>query len=58
MVLVSADRGAFYAIDARTGRTRGAFDPGSGFSAGALAIPGAAFIVSNSGVLFSLGLVP
>jgi hypothetical protein len=46
------------AVDAVTGRTRGSFNPGSGFSGGPLAIPGAAFIVSNAGVLFSLGLLP
>jgi outer membrane protein assembly factor BamB len=58
LVLVAVDRGPLLAVDAVTGRTRGGFDPGSGFSGGALAIPGAAFIVSNAGVLFSLGLLP
>lgn len=58
LILVSIDRGPLMAVDAVTGRTRGAFDPGSGFSSGALAIPGAAFIVSNGGSLFSLGLLP
>src|SRR5712691_3027046 len=58
LVLVALDRGPLMAVDAVTGRSRGAFDPGSGFSGGPLAIPGAAFIVSNAGVLFSLGLLP
>src|SRR6267143_1795510 len=58
LVLVALDRGPLMAVDAVTGRTRGAFDPGSGFSGGPLAIPGAAFAVSNAGVLFSLGLLP
>jgi outer membrane protein assembly factor BamB len=58
LVLVALERGPLMAVDAVTGRSRGAFDPGSGFSGGPLAIPGAAFIVSNAGVLFSLGLLP
>jgi len=58
LVLVALDRGPLMAVDALTGRTRGAFDPGSGFSGAVLAIPGAAFAVSNAGVLFSLGLLP
>jgi outer membrane protein assembly factor BamB len=58
LVLVALDRGPLMAVDGVTGRTRGAFDPGSGFSGAALAIPGAAFVVSNAGVLFSLGLLP
>jgi outer membrane protein assembly factor BamB len=58
LVLVSVDRGPLMAVDAVTGRSRGAFDPGSGFSGGPLAIPGAAFALSNAGVLFSLGLLP
>jgi outer membrane protein assembly factor BamB len=58
LVLVALDRGPLVAVDAVTGRTRGAFDPGSGFSAAALVLPGAAFVISNAGVLFSLGLVP
>src|SRR5438067_10724992 len=58
LVLVALDRGPLMAVDAVTGRTRGAFDPGSGFSGPALVVPGAAFVVSNAGVLFSLGLLP
>jgi outer membrane protein assembly factor BamB len=58
LLLVAIDRGALMAVDAVTGRTRGAFDPGSGFSAGPLAVPGAAFAFSNAGVLFLLGLLP
>jgi outer membrane protein assembly factor BamB len=58
VVLVALERGALMAVDGLTGRRRGAFDPGSGFSAAVLAIPGAAFVVSNAGVLFSLGLLP
>lgn len=58
LVLVARDRGPLLGIDAQTGETRGAFDPGSGFSQPALALPGVAFIVSNGGALFSLGLLP
>jgi outer membrane protein assembly factor BamB len=58
LLLLAIDRGPLVAVGAVTGRTRGTFDPGSGFSGGPLAIPGAAFIVSNAGVLFSLGLLP
>jgi outer membrane protein assembly factor BamB len=58
LLLLAVERGPLFAVDAVTGRTRGSFDPGSGFSGGPLAIPGAAFIVSNAGVLFSLGLLP
>jgi outer membrane protein assembly factor BamB len=58
LLLLAVERGPLVAVDAVTGRTRGSFNPGSGFSGGPLAIPGAAFIVSNAGVLFSLGLLP
>ena len=58
LILVSQERGALLGVDPQTGETRGAFDPGSGFSQAALAVRGAAFIVSNGGALFSLGLLP
>ena len=58
LVLVARDRGPLLGVDAQTGEARGAFDPGSGFSQPALAVPGAAFILSNGGALFSLGLLP
>jgi len=58
LLLLALERGPLIAVDAITGRTRGSFDPGSGFSGGPTAIPGAAFVVSNGGVLFSLGLLP
>ena|SRR5438105_66960 len=58
LLVLAIERGPLIAVDALTGRTRGAFNPGSGFSAGPLVIPGAAFAISNAGVLFSLGLIP
>src|SRR5919108_2090673 len=58
LLLLAIERGPLVAVDALTGRTRGAFNPGSGFSAGPLVVPGAAFAISNAGVLFSLGLLP
>src|SRR4051812_12737419 len=58
LVLVGIERGPLLAVDATTGRSRGAFDPGSGFSAGPLVVPGGAFVISNAGVLFGLGLLP
>ena len=58
LVLVAQDRGALLGIDAQTGEARGAFDPGSGFSQPALVLPGVAFIISNGGALYSLGLLP
>jgi hypothetical protein len=58
LVLVGIEQGPLLAVDATTGRARGAFDPGSGFSGGPLVVPGGAFIVSNAGVLFGLGLIP
>jgi len=57
LLVLAIERGPLVAVDAVTGRTRGAFNPGSGFSAGPLVIPGAAFAISNAGVLFSLGLL-
>ena len=58
LLLVNQDHGALMALDAATGRARGTFDPGSGFSQPVFAVPGAAFILSNDGTLFSLGLLP
>jgi outer membrane protein assembly factor BamB len=58
MLLVAADRGALLVVDEDTGEARGAFDPGSGFSMPFLAIPGAAYALSNGGALYSLGLLP
>jgi len=58
LVLVAKDRGALLGVDLQTGEARGAFDPGSGFSQPAYALPGVAYIVSNGGALFSLGLLP
>ena len=58
LVLVARDRGPLLGIDAQTGEPRGEFDPGSGFSQPVLALPGVAYIVSNGGALFSLGLLP
>ena len=58
LVLVARDRGPLLGVDAQTGEPRGEFDPGSGFSQPVLALPGVAYIVSNGGALFSLGLLP
>src|SRR5438067_398611 len=58
LLLVGIEQGPLLAVDATTGRARGAFDPGSGFSGGPLVVSGGAFIVSNAGVLFGLGLLP
>ena len=58
LVLVAEDRGALLGVDAQTGEPRGAFDPGSGFSQPALVLPGVAYIISNGGALYSLGLLP
>ncbi|GAC1543436.1 MAG: PQQ-like beta-propeller repeat protein [Myxococcales bacterium] len=58
LLLVAQDRGPLLALDAQSGAPRGAFDPGSGFSMSPLAVPGVAYIVSNDGSLFSLGLLP
>jgi hypothetical protein len=58
MLLVSADRGPLLIVDEQTGEARGAFDPGSGFSMPVLAVPGAAYALSNGGALYSLGLLP
>jgi outer membrane protein assembly factor BamB len=58
LILVAQDRGALLGVDLETGQARGAFDPGSGFSQPVFALPGIAYIVSNAGSLFSLGLLP
>ncbi|HXN82500.1 MAG TPA: PQQ-binding-like beta-propeller repeat protein [Myxococcales bacterium] len=58
VLLLAEDRGPLLALDTATGRARTVLDPGSNFSAGPLVVPGAAFIVSNTGALFSLGLLP
>ncbi len=58
LLLISIDRGALLAVESDTGRARGAFDPGSGFSQGVLALRGAAMVISNQGELFTLGLLP
>ena len=58
LVLVAQDRGPLLGIDVQTGEARGSFDPGSGFSQPVLALQGIAFIISNGGALFSLGLLP
>ena len=58
LLLFALDRGPLLAVETDTGRARGAFDPGSGFSQGPLALPGAALLVSNEGALFTLGLLP
>src|SRR5207302_58262 len=58
LIIVAQDRGALMGVDLQTGATRGAFDPGSGFSQPVYALPGIAFVLSNGGTLFSLGLLP
>jgi outer membrane protein assembly factor BamB len=58
MVLVAADRGSLFVVDAKTGEARGAFDPGTGFSQPVLAVHGAAWAISNGGALYNIGLAP
>ena len=58
IVLVADDRGPLMGVDLQTGEARGAFDPGSGFSQPVLALPRVAFVMSNGGALYSLGLLP
>jgi outer membrane protein assembly factor BamB len=58
IVLVAQDRGPLMGVDLQTGVARGAFDPGSGFSQPVFALPGVAYVISNGGSLFSLGLLP
>ena len=58
LLLVTEDHSSLIALDPATGRARANFNPGSGFSQSVCAVPGAAFIISNDGTLFSLGLLP
>jgi len=58
LILVAEDRGALMGVDLQTGEARGAFDPGTGFSQPVFALPGVAYVLSNGGTLFSLGLLP
>jgi outer membrane protein assembly factor BamB len=58
LVLVAAERGALLMVDEQTGEARGAFEPGTGFSMAVLAVPHAAYAISNGGALYSLGLAP
>ncbi len=58
VLLVADDRGPLMGVDAQTGQARGAFDPGSGFSQPVLAVPGVAYVLSNGGALYALGLLP
>ena len=58
MIIVALDRGPLFGVDLETGEARGAFDPGSGFSQPVYALPGVAYVLSNAGTLFSLGLLP
>jgi outer membrane protein assembly factor BamB len=58
VVLAAVERGPLWAIEADTGRARGAFDPGHGFSQGPLALRGVTVVMSNAGALYTLGLLP
>jgi outer membrane protein assembly factor BamB len=58
LIVVAADRGPLLMVDEETGEARGAFNPGPGFSMQVLAVPHAAYAISNGGALYSLGLVP
>jgi outer membrane protein assembly factor BamB len=58
LLLFAEDHGALIALDVATGRARSAFNTGDGFSQAPFAISGAAFVISNDGTLFSLGLLP
>lgn len=59
LLLVSEDRGALLALEATTGRARSVMSPGAmGFSMPVVTLPGVAYVVSNDGVLYSLGLLP
>jgi outer membrane protein assembly factor BamB len=58
LVIVAEERGPLLGVDLETGQPRGAFDPGTGFSQPVYAVPGVAYVLSNGGTLFSLGLLP
>lgn len=58
LVLVAQDRGPLMTVDLQTGEALNAFDPGSGFSQPVLALPRVAYVLSNGGALYSLGLLP
>ena len=58
LILVAQDRGPLMGVDLQTGEARGSFDPGTGFSQPVFALPGVAYVLSNGGTLFSLGLLP
>jgi outer membrane protein assembly factor BamB len=58
LILVAQDRGPLMGVDLQSGHPRGGFDPGSGFSQPVFAVPGAAYVMSNGGSLFALGLLP
>jgi outer membrane protein assembly factor BamB len=58
LLLFAEDRGSLIALDPASGIARAVLDPGSGFSQTIAAVEGAAFILSNNGTLFSIGLLP
>jgi outer membrane protein assembly factor BamB len=58
LLLFSEERGPLVGLEPATGRPLGVLDPGSGFSQPPTVAPGAAFVLSNAGRLFSLGLFP
>jgi hypothetical protein len=58
LILVAQDRGPLMGVDLQSGEARGSFDPGTGFSQPVFALPGVAYVLSNGGTLFALGLLP
>lgn len=58
MLAFASMDGPIYFVDSTTGRPRGAFQPGTGFSASPAARGGALYAFSNGGSLFALGLAP
>ena len=58
LILVAEDRGPLMGVDLQTGEALYAFDPGSGFSQPVFALPRVAYVLSNGGALYSLGLLP